>query len=158
MLHIVFLLLLLAPSFALALGAESVHFYGLRADSSLVKLDFVGDPESWSENSFLYGSRTSPSFRYCWGAKKDEIRVSFKCTSAKGTAPSLSYRALGLGDADLSFQSRRTELATYRTIANRAGLGTGAHRGDGTLIKVYECAQGCTASAPRLLFEVGIFD
>lgn len=157
MLHIVFLLLLV-PSFALALGAEDVHFYGLRDDSSLVKLAFAGDPESWSENSFLYGSRTSPSFRYCWGVKKDETRVSFKCTSTKGTVPSLSYRVLDLSDADLSFQSRRPELATYRTIANRARLGTGKHRGDGTLIKVYECAGGCTASAPRLLFEVGVFD
>lgn len=151
-------LLLLAPSFALALGAEDVQFYGLRADSSLVKLDFVSDPESWSENSFLYGSRTSPSFRYCWGVKKDEIRVSFKCTSTKGTVPGLSYRTLSLGDADLSFQSRRPELATYRTIANRARLGTGKHRSDGKLINVYECAEGCTASAPRLLFEVGVFD
>lgn len=148
--HSVLLVLLLVPAPAMALGAEDVRFYGKLGNGELVRIGFLDDPQPWTGNAFLYGSPTPAAFRYCWGHAVDETPVSFECTSERGGAPTLIYKAVA--------PATGKPTAEYRAIARKAKLGDGSRRGDGTLLHVYECAVGCLPALPRRLFEVGMFD
>ena len=75
--HRIPLLMLFAPSVALALGADDTSFYGLTKQGKLIQVNFAGDPEAWTRNNFLYSSRSSLAFSYCWSNKINEINVSF---------------------------------------------------------------------------------
>ncbi len=151
-------LVLFAPSLALSLGADDVSFYGLWHGEQVVQLNFIGDPESWSQHSFIYGSTQNSQLSYCWFSDGPKLENSLACSASKATAASVIYKLHQFGNMLPQYDDRTAEIAIYRSIAQKAKLGNGKHRGDATLMAVYACIKGCSSAIPRHLFKVGAYD
>ena len=142
--------ILLAPSLALAAGAEDTEFYGRTSAGTLIKATFKEDGRPWSKGNFVYGSKASGSFAFCWTERVNEVRQSFVCAPSQGATASLVYAAVQDPDP--------VATSEYKQLARLAKLGDGTQRGDGTLEAVYVCKSGCSSSVPRYVFEVTKYD
>ena len=157
-LAIVFCFLLLAPLQAAAVGAEDTGYFGRNQAGGLVRLDFLTDPESWAGEGSVYGSRSVAALAFCSLVLRPDVADELHCAPARGQPATVVYRALASGDDAPAFSERTPEGARYRSIAREAKLGNGDRRGDGTLVRILACTQGCTPAVPRQLFEVALYD
>lgn len=157
--HAIFVLsLLLAPLQATAVGAEDTRYFGRNQAGGLVQLGFLTDPESWAGEVSAYGSRSLAALAFCSFVLRPDVADELHCALARGQPATVVYRALAAGDDAPAFNARTPEGARYRSIAREAKLGNGDRRGDGTLVRILACTQGCTPAVPGQLFEVALYD
>ena len=148
--HLRTVILLFAPSVALAAGAEDTEFYARTSAGTLIKAIFMEDGQPWSKRNFIYGSKASGSFAFCWTEKVNEVRQSFVCAPSRGAGVNLTYTLVQNPDT--------VATSEYKQLTRLAKLGDGTQRGDGTLEAVYACKSGCSSSVPRFVFEVTKYD
>jgi len=151
-----FLALFLFPPLAFAAGAEDSEYLGLNPNEQLVRLKFISDPASWSNNNFIYGSMKHNKFRYCWlesaSSKKQvggEPALVFRCTHQPDPKASIPFLPVA---ANTQTSKRFTQ------VARRAKLIDNQDRGGATLTQTYRCKTGCASDVPRLIFEVTHYD
>lgn len=149
----------LLPQLAFASAAEDIDFYALQSNHQILKIQFLDNPQPWSNHQFVYGSKQLKPFTVCWVDRLKEQRQHFSCSPAKGEKSNLVYRVVGHPEEKApSFADTTPAAVVYQHAAKIAGLGDGNKLGDGTLLAIYECQQGCSKSLPRYVFEVAHLD